>query len=838
MFLSRHIFSFVFIVSILLCVGALAAESNEISDNGSAISDTCNNNPERDDISLRAMNNLPWTDYKELIEMQNEIISINREDPQKYNLYFQGMPYYATSYLLRGMEINDPFTGRVTMTTGRYAFDRLSVYSGFSSENVGAPFVVAEDYYRNGYNRLSGKIDLMTDNISGDSYDHNIYSGYFTLPIADCGAIIFNGERRWYDDRAPSVKTEDIYHSFGLDTSMNDPQRLGGNWWSNYNYGVSGFYKVHRHLTFSAAFQTSRDRWSEYFQSYLFDIPHTPRTENDNMLISGSFAWQASNHISLTAGGGYFKTKSVTGDGVLFDDIPAYQRAFANPGADYYDLFYPLYHMIPPSPQNDTTIYVAHYYPDVSMHKVEYYESFIRSRIGDDLKNLSLGLSYRKYSVRGLYYQNAPNGYNAARVNNFGFDSLGNESNKDVHKPNLFSATIGGKISQNIISLTANFKIDRFQYDGFQFIDPSSPLDPFNITGTDILDEGDYKKTDGYWRLSPAFGMKLEISKKINLGVNYGSYYRMPPMEYLYSNMKWVAARLFTGIYFELPIGEVEPLKFKSLDVAMDYKVRENMIAGLRFYNSNIDNDVELSFQSANPTSYYYYNNNAQLDSYGLGFLFRWYREKCYDFGVNYTYSETKRTGYANRDYNIAWKDPNEPLSEYSSFHDRKYDLTLIAEINTDWFSGSLSKPLKNILNDISISMVGRFYGGLPYTPTEIYDTGIEGIAVNIVPTGPINIRRYPKIQYIDIKIEKRIRTGGTVISPYVIVKNLLNRDNVIYAYNATGSPDNNGWLGTPDGEVWAMQDEDRATLYMLKTSDPRHYGSPRIIYIGLSVSL
>jgi len=847
MYSSGRLTTIIFVVNLLFCFAPKAAETVEDSASCCTKGGVYINNSNWNAISRQTTYSLPWTEYKELIEIYNSIISINREDPQKYDLYFQGMPDYATSYLLYGMEINDPFTGHVSMPTGRYAIDRLSISDGFSSVFTGAPFVVAENYDRNEHNRLSGKIDLMTDNISGDSYDRNIYSGFFTVPLGANGAITFNGERRWYGDRAPSVKTENIYESFGLDTSMTNPQRLGGNWWSNYNYGVSGFYQVHRRLTLSAAFQTSRDRWSEYLHGYLEDLPHTPRTESDNILISGELTWRSSGQLEITAGGGYFSTKTTTGDGTQFDDIPSYQRAISNPSTDGNDLFYTgdspyaasyLDSTITPGSEDDTTVYVAHYYPDVSKHGVGYYETHIRSFFGDYSKNLSMGVSYRKYAVRNLYFENATLGYSPVRVNNYGYDSLGNKCDSDVRKPHQFSIFAGGKLSRGIVTFTGSLRLDSYQYDGFNFRDLTNPLDPFQETGSNSLDRSDYKKTENYTRLSPRLGLEVLISREFKAGLSFGSIYRLPPFQYLYCDLNWFASRINAGRLGPFPISEVEPVKYKEMDIHLNYTISDGMGAGIEYYNRNSGNEISPVYQTAVPYYYYYYGNDDDLESQGINISLFYFRDKHFDFRLNYSYCQTTLVTGSFPGYDLPWNPSSHTRFEITSSHNRAHSVTLIAGINTNHFLKGKNGVSKGIFKNMRFYLIGRYYEGIPYTPTEMYLSGIEGINVSIRPTGNINSKRFPNVSYVDLKIEKQVRTEGITVSPYILIKNLFNKENITYTYSATGSPNNDGWLESEEGELWASEHPDQARLYSLKNNDPRHYGSPRIIYIGLSVSL
>jgi hypothetical protein len=93
----------------------------------------------------------------------------------------------------------------------------------------------------------------------------------------------------------------------------------------------------------------------------------------------------------------------------------------------------------------------------------------------------------------------------------------------------------------------------------------------------------------------------------------------------------------------------------------------------------------------------------------------------------------------------------------------------------------------------------------------------------------------------IDFKLERSFDVGEFQIVPYLWVQNLLNYENVGIVYEGSGEADVTGWLATADGQVFindpVNQALDAEQLYHLKENNPRNYGPPRIIMLGVRMA-
>lgn len=85
------------------------------------------------------------------------------------------------------------------------------------------------------------------------------------------------------------------------------------------------------------------------------------------------------------------------------------------------------------------------------------------------------------------------------------------------------------------------------------------------------------------------------------------------------------------------------------------------------------------------------------------------------------------------------------------------------------------------------------------------------------------------------MKLERVIKVGKYTVTPYLWVKNLLDRDNVLAVHESTGKPDENGWLATSAGGDFASAYG--ADGYNLLQSNPKNWDIPRMFLFGLRAS-
>ncbi|RME31898.1 MAG: hypothetical protein D6800_00370, partial [Candidatus Zixiibacteriota bacterium] len=140
-------------------------------------------------------------------------------------------------------------------------------------------------------------------------------------------------------------------------------------------------------------------------------------------------------------------------------------------------------------------------------------------------------------------------------------------------------------------------------------------------------------------------------------------------------------------------------------------------------------------------------------------------------------------------------------------------------------------------LENFGINVLVTAGSGLPYSPVQV-DNEVTLGARAPVPSGPRNSRRGPWTWRIDLKAERAIYFGDFKVTPFIWVKNLLDRDNALTVYETSGRPNTTTWLDTPPGQAFLDKfGEFGAQQYNLAENNPRNYDIPRMIIFGLRAS-
>jgi hypothetical protein len=161
-----------------------------------------------------------------------------------------------------------------------------------------------------------------------------------------------------------------------------------------------------------------------------------------------------------------------------------------------------------------------------------------------------------------------------------------------------------------------------------------------------------------------------------------------------------------------------------------------------------------------------------------------------------------------------------------------------------------------HILENVGINLTTDLQSGTPYSRKQFPTSLVEGDGINTI--GSLNGIRQPWLVRFDFKIDKsfaimrkikgaesgdRKRLFG--INVYLRVQNLLNTQNVINVYNATGTALNDGYLtdGSANGpqtlqsNIASFGTDSYGIMYDLRMRNPANISQPRRIFLGVNFS-
>jgi hypothetical protein len=136
---------------------------------------------------------------------------------------------------------------------------------------------------------------------------------------------------------------------------------------------------------------------------------------------------------------------------------------------------------------------------------------------------------------------------------------------------------------------------------------------------------------------------------------------------------------------------------------------------------------------------------------------------------------------------------------------------------------------------------------GTPYSrQSNITQEAASGINDRSTLAGSLNGSRLPWQFRMNLKVNKEFEIKwsdkkSSYMNVYVQAQNLLNAQNVISVYRATGNPEDDGYLTSSAAQnaIDAQIDSDAFRyLYSLKVNDPDHYSLPRMWRAGISIQL
>ncbi|MFN8153797.1 MAG: carboxypeptidase-like regulatory domain-containing protein [Bacteroidia bacterium] len=216
---------------------------------------------------------------------------------------------------------------------------------------------------------------------------------------------------------------------------------------------------------------------------------------------------------------------------------------------------------------------------------------------------------------------------------------------------------------------------------------------------------------------------------------------------------------------------------------------------------------------------------------------------------ANYTLQFADGTG-SGANSNVELTDTEQPNIRFIVPLD--YDTRHAFTVSLDYRYGSgtaYNGPMlwgKPILQNTGANLVFRTNSGTPYTrqarPTREGATiGWQDNGQRVVE-GVINGARTPWQFRIDARIERDINIKisdkkSATLNVYLWVQNLLNTQNVVGVYRATGNATDDGFISSPDGQqLAASQISQQAFVdqYYMKIQNPDNYSLPRRTRLGV----
>lgn len=267
------------------------------------------------------------------------------------------------------------------------------------------------------------------------------------------------------------------------------------------------------------------------------------------------------------------------------------------------------------------------------------------------------------------------------------------------------------------------------------------------------------------------------------------------------------------------------------------------------FYRDIRDQIQIQAIQYAYPNNYTTYENRDFGTVKGATLAYDLRRTKNVRLNISYTLQFANGTGSSSTSTaNLTALNLPSILVPLPLNNDQRH--TIVSTVDYRFGRGTNydgPASLKSILEDMGANFIFRLGSGTPYskqaTPTSAADLGGGDTRTRTLAGGTINGSVLPSQFSIDFRLDKTIPMGSkstSTLNVYTAITNLLNTKNISGVYNTTGSPSDDGWLSSMNGQQTTNEQIDPISYYQLysaKVVNPGNYRLPRAIRLGVELS-
>jgi len=386
------------------------------------------------------------------------------------------------------------------------------------------------------------------------------------------------------------------------------------------------------------------------------------------------------------------------------------------------------------------------------------------------------------------------------------------------------------------IVLNLGVRMDYFDIKSHELINPSLPyaggLNP------NAFDIEDFKIKDVEIEVSPRIGIGFPVTESTVFHAQYGRFIQVPELNDMYSGPFDYNQFISMEPQFGQNGGMLSE-KTTQYEVGFRQMFGGNSALQLTAFYKNTKSLVNVQNNKyqrveGGETLNAIYNVNADFGTV-KGFLLSLDVTKLsyFSLSLQYTFQIAEGTGSSTNSSQTAVfrnQDRLPPKVIAPLSFDQRH--TAVAVVDFYVPEGELG-----FFELFNANAIISFNSGRPYTPVDQWNIlGDNGLVAD--NTGYINSAFTPSTFRIDLKVEKGFRIGNLYLTPYVWIDNLLDADNVQGVWRSTGSAYTTNWLNDPDAQSQIQSiGEGYVKDYESLEKDPRNFGVPRLIKLGLKLN-
>jgi outer membrane receptor protein involved in Fe transport len=324
------------------------------------------------------------------------------------------------------------------------------------------------------------------------------------------------------------------------------------------------------------------------------------------------------------------------------------------------------------------------------------------------------------------------------------------------------------------------------------------------------------KQTDAKMALSPRLGIAYPITNRGVIHFSYGHFFQIPNFEYLYANPDF---KLSAGGGFEI-FGNpnLNPQVTVQYEIGLQQQLTDNIGVDVTAFYKDIRDLVQTSPLVSTPIAnvkYSMYINRDYGNVRGITFSFTKRQSNSFAAWLDYSFQIAEGTYSNPSDAYVAYVAQQEPR---------------LAMIPLEWDQKhTLNGRLIYSRNSWTVSLVGRYWTGRPYTPS--FPVGVTLGAATLKGLKE-NTSRLPAQRSVDLYIEKRVPLGALQCNVFVNVYNLFDTRDDTWVWTDTGSADYTTTI-TPERVPYNAARIGTVENYI---THPDWYTAPRWIQAGVAI--
>ncbi len=274
--------------------------------------------------------------------------------------------------------------------------------------------------------------------------------------------------------------------------------------------------------------------------------------------------------------------------------------------------------------------------------------------------------------------------------------------------PRVYGIWFEDKMEFEGMVLNAGLRVDIFDVNWDEY--PSDLLDPVidPVYGGEVKNP---RSVDTKYYFGPRIGASFPITSRDLLSFNYTKNFQIPIMNFVFTNVNWD----LSGAYTLIGNPDIDPERTTSYELSVRHLFTNDLMLTVSGFYKDITGLTDTrTVQYSVTDSYYLYINGDYGNVRGVELSLEKRFSNYYAFNINYTYSVGKgKSSSSRQNYDRAWANQIIPTTE--SYLD--WDQTHTIYSNVQFMIPPGTDPWGiSALNEISLSIIGRYGSGLPYT--------------------------------------------------------------------------------------------------------------------------